>query len=120
MGEGGICPGPPTRIHQGTDYSTTDSEDEEEGIFPDLSSNTYQRFDEDDIAEEEDDEDEILSGLRITSCQSLATSAPTPAIPPPIEIFEIKDHFYDTVTNEDEDEAMARVVITNLESLSEE
>ena len=118
--KGEICPGPPTRIHQGTDYSTTDSEDGEEGIFPDLSPNTYHRFDEDDIAEEEDDEDEILSGLRITSCQSLATSAPTPTIPPPIEIFEIKDHFYDTVTNEDEDEDMARVVITNLESLSEE
>jgi len=98
---------------------TTDSEDEEEGIFPDLPTSTYQIGDEDDIVEEEDNEDEILAGLIVSNCQSLAASAPTSATSPPepIESFEYKDHIYDTVTNEDEeDDIMSRITVTNLES----
>jgi len=111
------------QIFTEANYSTTDSEDEEEGIFSDLPSSTYRRFDEDDIVEKEDNEDEILAGLVISNCQSLATPASTSTTSPPepIGFFESKEHFFDTVTNEDEeDDIISRITVTNPESVGED
>merc|ERR1712141_848400 len=99
----------------------TDSE--EEGIFPDLPIRTYQEADRDNIVEEEDEEDEILSELRITNCRSVISSVKLSVTSPTGTPGFIKTEEYvdDILTHQDEDDDdISRVTIADIRSLGEE
>ena len=107
----------------GGEYPHFATNSEEEGIFPDLPIRTYQEADRDNIVEEEDEEDEILSELRITSCRSVTSSVKLSVTSPTGTPGFIKTEEYvdDILTHQDDDDDdISRVTIANIRSLGEE
>ena len=121
-----ILPDIPTEAND-EEYLDDISEEEEESlpeeILSDLPTRSYSGADRDDIAEEDDEADEVMSRLRITRCESVATSTITSTPPAPLEFFKTDEYLSDTSTDENEeeedDDTLSRIAITSVESLDE-
>ena len=91
---------------------------EEEGIFPDIPTEDPAETNEnpDDISEEEEEENNIISQIRIANFESLSDDAL-----PGLRITSISSPHHDiSEDEEEEDEIISQIRITNFESLSDE
>ena len=104
-----------------TTSAVTLPNEESENILSDLPTRSYSEADRDDIAEDEEETDKIMSELRITSYGSATTSTITSTPSTPLEFFKTEVYFSDTSAEEneedEEDDTLSRIAITNVESL---
>ncbi len=61
-----------------------------------------------------------MSRLRITRCESVATSTITSTPSAPLELFKSDEYVSDTSEEEEDDDALSRITITSIESLDDE